>query len=347
MIPMFRERNGVWRIRCRSKECRIDAGLGTSDLADARSRAKAILSSGMASAPASGTLEEAVAAYLSMPKRCGDDTAEGNISRLRSVVRVAFGAELDAVKVARLPDLWHTYVAKRQGRAAADYSSRARHNISINSAMRQAAAIFRSKLVPHYARAGILLPPNSATVEYLPAITLERHSADDAGLLAAWPALYETDRDTWMVVGLARFAGLRLGEILAFRGSWVEDSPSGPVIRLKDRLEDGHRTKTGKEYTALILDSDFAVYLMALPKDRPAIDRHGVKKWAAHTPQNWIRKFTAAEKPLHRLRGLYADHLAKLTRDAVAARLAGIRAAQEALGHTQSATTERHYLSHD
>ena len=31
--------------------------------------------------------------------------------------------------------------------------------------------------------------------------------------------------------------------------------------------------------------------------------------------------------------------------DAVAARLAGVKAAQKALGHTDSATTEAHYLS--
>ena len=52
-----------------------------------------------------------------------------------------------------------------------------------------------------------------------------------------------------------------------------------------------------------------------------------------------------ARKPLHRLRGLYADELARLTADAVAARLAGVRAASESLGHTTTATTERHYLS--
>lgn len=54
---------------------------------------------------------------------------------------------------------------------------------------------------------------------------------------------------------------------------------------------------------------------------------------------------TAAKKPLHRLRGLYADEVARLTQDAVAARLAGVKAAASALGHTNTATTERSYLS--
>ena len=39
------------------------------------------------------------------------------------------------------------------------------------------------------------------------------------------------------------------------------------------------------------------------------------------------------------------DHIAALTSDAVAARLAGIKAASEALGHATTAMTEKHYLS--
>jgi hypothetical protein len=63
-------------------------------------------------------------------------------------------------------------------------------------------------------------------------------------------------------------------------------------------------------------------------------------------PQAWARPFVGdVIKPLHRLRGAYADAVAALTADAVTARLAGVKAAQEALGHTTSETTERHYLT--
>ncbi len=69
-------------------------------------------------------------------------------------------------------------------------------------------------------------------------------------------------------------------------------------------------------------------------------------RWFERVPQAWLRaQGVTAKLPLHRLRGLYADQVAALTRDAVTARLAAIRAAQEALGHTTSATTERHYLT--
>ncbi len=61
-----------------------------------------------------------------------------------------------------------------------------------------------------------------------------------------------------------------------------------------------------------------------------------------------MRRWTGdATKPLHRLRGLYADDVAKLTEAAVRARMEGIQAASAALGHTSTATTVNHYLSHD
>lgn len=57
-------------------------------------------------------------------------------------------------------------------------------------------------------------------------------------------------------------------------------------------------------------------------------DRH---RWFERDLVDWCRPFTgASKKPLHRLRGLYADHLAELTEDAVTARLAGIREASKA-----------------
>lgn len=344
-LPMIQERNGVWRVRSRSKSFPVDIGTGVSDLALARQKARQMLAARPVSAPARGTLEEAVAAYRTLPKKCSDVTAEGNISRLRSVVATAFdGAALDTVKVSRLPDLWHTYVAKRQGRAAADYSRRERRNVSINTAMRQAASIFRRKLWPHYARAGIILPPDCALVEYLPAVTIPRAEADDAALCAAWRELEHGD--LWAAVGLARFAGLRAGEILALRGKWIEQRDGATVVKLMDREADGHFTKTGRTYTALILDADLAAWLSALGPEAPAITATDAARWLGREPQKWLRKFMpGAGKPLHRLRGLYADQIKRETESAMLAKLAGLKAASEALGHTTTETTERHYTT--
>lgn len=345
-IPMIRERNGVWRIRSRSKSCPVDAGLGTSDLAEARRKARELLASGGAEKVARGTFEEAASVYLTIPKRCNDASARKNVIRLRAVVRTAFNAELDAVKLERLPDLWHSYVAARQDRKAADYSRRARENLSINAAMRQAASVFRRKLLPHYRRAGVIFPADGAAVEYLPAVTIAPSRTDDAGLVAAWRKLAAVDRDLWATVGLARFAGLRAGEILACRGKWVESRSGGAIVRLKDREEDGHLTKTGREYTAVILDASLADWLLALAPEAPAVSRPDAATWITKAPQLWLKTYVGdAKKPLHRLRGLYADQIKAETETAILARAAGIRAAQEALGHTTPETTERHYLS--
>lgn len=71
-------------------------------------------------------------------------------------------------------------------------------------------------------------------------------------------------------------------------------------------------------------------------------------RWLGREPQKWLRPFVpGAGKPLHRLRGLYADQIKRETEQAMLARMAGMRAAQEALGHTSPETTRRHYTSED
>jgi hypothetical protein len=71
-------------------------------------------------------------------------------------------------------------------------------------------------------------------------------------------------------------------------------------------------------------------------------------KWIMRKPQAWLKEFTgAALSPLHRLRGLYADHVKRETEEAILARQAGIKAASEALGHTTIKTTVDHYTSND
>lgn len=347
VIPLVRER-GMWRLRSRAKDFPVNANLGTSDLATAREAARKILANREITGPATGTLEEAVTAYLAMPKKCNDNSAAHNITRLRSMVRQTWGKELDAVKVERLPELWPAYVAKRQGRTAPDYSLRSKVNHSINAALKQSAAIFRKKLEPHYRRAGVILPADAGMVEFLPAVAVSKPETNDTDLLTAWGALRQTDVDMWLAVGLARFAGLRLGEILAARGKWFEKRSGCAVVRLMDREEDGYRTKTGATYTAVILSPALAEYVLALAPEAPVISRPDAALWIAKKPQDWLRSFVGkARLPLHRLRGLYADQIKRETEQAILARAAGVKAAQEALGHTTSATTERHYLSGD
>lgn len=293
-----------------------------------------------------GTLEEVCAVYLKIGKGCTLETAEANISRLRHVVKVACGKSLDDVPVAEMPRLWRVYVAKRQGREDPDYAAWERINPAINSAMKQAGSIFSKKLAYEYQEHGIILPSLASNIRYLPGVELEPEKAEDAKLCEAWEALAETDRDLWLAVGLARWAGLRQGEILRCRGGWIKKRTGGAVVELKNRFAEGHRGKTRRAYTAIILHTGLAEYLLAIPPDDPVINRPDAERWLGRAPQNWLRPFTgAAQKPLHRCRGLYLDQVAIETEDAVLARRAGIQAAADAAGHTTTTTTVRHYLT--
>lgn len=345
VLRMTLER-GSWRVRCRAKGCRVDIVTGTPDLAQARRIATTALErDGPADNATAGTLAEVAAEYMRIPRKCSDDTAADNVARLRSVV-AALGKTLETVKVDALPALWHDYVAARQALPAPNYSRRERINTAINSALRQAASIFRPKLHVHYRRAGITLPRDASAVEYLPVMAAAPAPVDDAGLVAAWEGLRESDPDMWLAIGLARFAGLRQSEILACRGRWIVRRGAGAVVELQDRDEDHFRTKTGRRYSAIIMHAGLAEYLLAMPPEALVITRADALNWIGRQPQAWLRRFTgAASKPLHRCRGLYADHVRRVTEDAILARAAGTKAASESLGHTTTATTERHYLS--
>jgi hypothetical protein len=68
--------------------------------------------------------------------------------------------------------------------------------------------------------------------------------------------------------------------------------------------------------------------------------------WMQRVVQKWLKPFTgAAPKPLHRLRGLFADQVATLTQEAMLIQFEAIKAASKALGHTGTAVTMAHYLS--
>jgi hypothetical protein len=348
-IPLVRERTGTWRLRTRGKKFSIDCGLGTSDLAEARRIAREKLEGGLVTKErAKGTLEDVAQLYLAAPKKASARVARKNVGRLRALVELALGKTLDAVRVADLSALWPAYVAKRQGIDVPDYNTRRAINRGINAAMRQAASIFLRRLRPYYQTHGVTLPADAVNITWLPVPASAPSETDDAGLLKAWAALADTDRDLWTVIGLARFAGLRQREILHCRGKWIAKRGEAVYVALQDREGDEFYTKTGRRYSALILHPALAEYLLTVSAEASVIARPAPDKWLSSAPQEWLRKYTGTSRaPLHRLRGLYADQLKRETEIAMAARLAGIRKASENLGHTTTATTEAHYLTPD
>lgn len=351
-IPLVRDNGGLWRLRSRSKHLRVDVSTGTVNETEARQVARRLLDDGAATenprrGPTAQTLQTLVDLYLATPKRIAKKNATCNTQRLAVMVRLVLGKELSEVPVSAInSEFWTEYQRRRYAALGKpfDYAQRLPENASINAAVRTARSIFIRRLRPTYERAGIMLAQDADSVTWLPEAQLVRAAADDAGLLSAWESL---PRDAlWFVVGLARFAGLRLGEIEACRRAWVRESGGAVMIDLRDRPEEGYQHKTGRQYSAPVLHSGFAAALLACPDGMiVAPDDTGRARWIARKPQRWARQFTGdAQKPLHRLRGLYASDLAERTRVAVAAQLAGEQAAAAALGHTTPETTRRHYL---
>ncbi len=344
-LPLFREASGTWRLRSRSRHCAVDFGTGTTDLAAARRIAKDFLDGKLAVAAKRGaeTLEDVARVYLALPKRASERAATDNVQRLRSIVRLAWRKELAQVRLSELsPRLWRDYMAARLG-GKLDLATRRPGNAAINSAVRAAASIFIPRLRPAFEEEGLTIPADAIVIQWLPVMQLPPAISDDAALIEWWQSLPPASPE-WFAVGLARFAGLRSAEISAARPEWV----SNDTIELRDRPEQGFLTKTGKPYRAVILRPELAEAIRALTPGLPIVQPAAASReeWFERTLPRLVRPFSpSAKKPLHRLRGLYADEVARVTQEAVAARLAGIREASAALGHTTTATTLNHYLS--
>jgi integrase len=351
------EKNG-WRLRMRTKGLNLDYFTGSKLFGTAQRLAREWLKDNAAQPTAirkgGGDLESLAKLYLATPKRTKQEVAEINISRLRTICRKALGRELAAVTCREVgPDLWTRYQRAALAVAGKEFSlvTRYRENIAINSAVRAARCLFLPALLRAYRAAGLSVNEDAGAATMLPVPYVPPSAVNDAELVTAWGSLQRDDLRLWLVIGLARFTGLRREEISACRAGWIVDG----FVELRDRPDDSFWTKTGKPYRAQILHPEFALWLRAFAESRPAGDfivanpEDGERdRWFERVPQRWLRKQgVKAVKPLHRLRGLYADHIQKFAQDAVTARLAGIRAAQEALGHTNPTTTETHYLSTD
>lgn len=356
-----------WRVRSRSRHFPFDYSTNILGLKAAQDAAKEEIQRRAAKAvtpKGKTTLQDVVEAYKAMPKRAGEASEKISIYRLVSVVRKVTGKELGRVPSTAIDaQFWLDYIAFKQGGKIADLSKRAPQNAAINSAMKTAAAIFKKSLLPLYAAKGIHLSPDVGTLQLLPVMKLQR-SAVKSDLVEKWKELRKIDEPMWMAVGLARFAGMRRDEIQHMTRAWIEIEGAAVYVRICDRPEEGWLHKTGEYYRAAVLDPDLAKALrdaamtcgpmpggdlivqpkLKRPKGRP----YTREKWFKSIPQAWVKPFTGtAKKPLHRMRGLYLDDVAKLTEDAVKAKLAGVKAAAEAAGHTSTKTTEDHYLSND
>lgn len=359
--PMFMDRNG-WRLRCKKKKFAVDFRTGTANQIEAKRRALQFLEDrGAAIArerKGGGTLKRLATVYLDTPKATLERIAKGNVSRLKTVCRVVLDKELEAITCREVtPDFWQKYQRAMLAKAGHkfDLTTRHRENIPINAAVRCAKAMFIPAMLRAYKAEGLDVHEDAGQVVMLPEPLVEKAEVDQTDLLEAWPALQESDLRMWLVIGIARFAGLRMRQISAARLGWVEQKGNAVYLVMRDRPEERFWLKRRRDtYRPQVIDETLAEWLVAAAKEGPADkfivpdpDSMPRDRWFEYIPQEWLRThgLTADRHPLHRLRGLYADHVAQLTADAVATRLAMVKAAQDALGHTNPTTTEEHYLT--
>lgn len=350
--PIVQEVTGTWRLRSRSKHNPINIGLGTAILKEAKRVAiQELEKSGTTPRNCgSGTVDDLIAIYKTLPKRCLPKVADGNASRLKAAVLLATGKTTAVVKYSEIgPKFWRDFMAKKQGLEQVDLATRRKENAAINSAVKQAASLFIKSLLPLYKEHGIDLPADIVTVQWLPTMKTRPPKAKVDDLDSAIRKLRDDYPEMYFCLGLARWAGLRREEIQFCARHWiVEDSKGRIKIEMEDRPDEEFMTKTGEVYEATIIDPAFASDVLTV-KPRKLIvqlQEPNRSRWFERVPQEWLRPYVGESKrPLHRLRGLYADEVKRITEDAIAARSEALKEVQKNLGHTTTKTAEAHYLS--
>lgn len=354
-------RTGYWRVRRRVKnDIHIDKSTHIRDLHEARKWCKEHIGGKLGESrrllAGDHTLEEVAQAYLSFPKNVREYVAEANVARLRSIVREVYHKELSEVTAKYVNfTMWERYALMRQGGDRLDFSTPKRANIGIMAAIRSAGSVFTRSLQHRYEEAGMKLDFDSLRrFPSLPQAVVHRSPIPaeiQAKLLTAWRDLKHTDVRLYTAIGLALWAGLRASEIAAARTNWLEQEGMQVRVVLRDREDEGFRTKGKVNATwmsGLVIDMEFAAFLIGLP-DGPLVPLHGKNKdWFFDNTCNvWVRQFITKEmssKGLHALRAFYAQQVKERYAHQIMAHAASIEAARSALGHQNISVTLNHYL---
>lgn len=162
-------------------------------------------------------------------------------------------------------------------------------------------------------------------------------------MIAAWEKLRERHLSLWLVIGLARFAGLRLGEIKACRAGWVVKNGPDTHIEIKIREDEQFIPKKRKRRLPRVIHPALAEYLRSVTSDGPLVNEE--ESWTELIPQGWVRPFCPdAVQPVHRLRKEYAAQTLKDHEGAILAREAATKEVAKNLGHSNVSTTVTFYL---
>jgi hypothetical protein len=354
--PMHREKCNNWRVRKRTKHHNVDFSTGISSLTEAKAEARRIIETDSAASArkrsGGATLRELCDDYLAMPRENRDYVAKQNVRYFAMIVREAFGKTLDEARVSDIQSsLWSEFARIRHG-GSLQYAVPVKGNAGVNGAVRSALSIFAKPLEREYEQRGHRL--NFAEIRRYKFLKEERQlkQPEPETLPTEIRALRETDPAMWRAIGLARFAGLRPHEVHHARRHWLErDATGNTYVVIQHRQDEYFLAKGDDPRRAIILDAQLADDLWAMP-DRELLAPHpegrSRQRWFDRDLNKWVRLRIPkrdARLALHRLRGFYADNVLQINQDAAAAYLAGLRAAQQNLGHASASTTVDNYLS--
>jgi integrase len=357
-------RTGYWRVRRRVKnDIHIDKSTHIRDLHEARKWCKDHIGGKLGESrrllAGDHTLEEVAQAYLSFPKNVREYVAEANVARLRSIVREVYHKELSEVTAQHINYvLWERYALLRQGGDRLDFSTPKRANIGIMAAIRSAGSVFTRSLEHRYRELGMRLDFDSLRrYPSLPQAVAPRKAIPQevqVALITAWRELKHQNVKLYTAIGLALWAGLRASEIAAARRNWLEREGMELRVVLRDREDEGFRTKGKVNATwksGLVIDMEFAAHLLSLPEG-PLVPLQGKNRdwFFDHTCNAFVRQFITRElsaKGMHALRALYAQTVKERFSLHIMAHAASLEAARSALGHQNVQTTINSYLTHD
>ena len=289
--------------------------------------------------------EKTLARYLAALKhlaRFVSVTKQGEIS----------DEDVTAVPLDRIIDraVLERWISVQQGRngAGVNWRDRAPGNVGINSTLRNAASVFQERLVmSHYK--GLRLPPLEP-LRKMPALPVppthfvpwpvEKIAAMDA----AGRALKEADAELWLCHAMLRRLGLRDGELLEARGSWIVWGEAGEAwldIRPRQPMdgEPGFDCFKHGRPRKLGLDAELQAALRGRTGWLIAPEMKDSRRYDFIYREHcaWLRGFVPEGRTMvnHELRKLAAS---------VVYTQHGLAAAAYFLGDSV-ATTERHYAS--
>lgn len=265
---------------------------------------------------------------------------------LRLVARGKSLEDSEAARVVRCSelsaDLCDAYVAKLQGLPRPDYSKTVRPgNNSINSTLANAKSCFGGKLLRAYEKAGLKLPVLAgflAAPRVQPEPVGFEVPADEviADLLKESMKCEASQTDLYLVTQMMLCMGLDSGEVLACRGSWLEDG----ALVVRARPAEGFQGKTANRGRRLAVPSHLLAYFAGAGAEYVVLPAGTeTERWNLiyREHSQWLRTWFPSDrytKTNHSLR--------KLGGTLMADREGSARAGAQFLGNREE-TFQRHY----